>query len=47
MKNNYAFGGNNCSIIASPYITDKTPTEYKAKKWLLPGWGRLRLLAII
>ncbi|WP_368935617.1 beta-ketoacyl synthase N-terminal-like domain-containing protein [Proteus mirabilis] len=41
MKNNYAFGGNNCSIIASPYITDKTPTEYKAKKVVITGVGAI------
>ncbi|QEZ93720.1 beta-ketoacyl-[acyl-carrier-protein] synthase family protein [Proteus sp. CD3] len=41
MKNNYAFGGNNCSIIASPYITDKKTKEYKAKHVVITGIGAI------
>lgn len=39
MKNNYAFGGNNCSIIASPRLSKSEPTIYTPKRVVISGMG--------
>ena len=44
MKNNYAFGGNNCSIIANPYITDK---KHRRNIKLKSGYYRGRAITSI
>lgn len=41
MKNNYAFGGNNCSIIASPQLANIEPTVYKSKRVVITGIGAI------
>ncbi|OAT30502.1 beta-ketoacyl-[acyl-carrier-protein] synthase family protein [Proteus myxofaciens] len=44
MKNNYAFGGNNCSIIASPQLAEIEPQEYHAKRVVITGLGAITSL---
>jgi len=39
MKNNYAFGGNNCSIVASTKPGFAAPTAYKPRKVVITGMG--------
>jgi len=39
MKNNYAFGGNNCSIVASTKPGFAIPTAYKPRKVVITGMG--------
>jgi len=39
MKNNYAFGGNNCSIIASTKPGYAAPTHYAPRKVVITGVG--------
>lgn len=39
MKNNYAFGGNNCSIIASPQLSKVEQTIYTPKRVVISGAG--------
>lgn len=44
MKNNYAFGGNNCSIIASPKVGIVDTTEYTPKSVVITGIGAITAL---
>ena len=39
MKNNYAFGGNNCSVIASPQLSKREQTTYTPKRVVISGAG--------
>ncbi|MEO4047560.1 beta-ketoacyl-[acyl-carrier-protein] synthase family protein [Pseudomonas sp. CAU 1711] len=44
MKNNYAFGGNNCSLIASVTPETAAPTEYRPRRVAITGFGALSSL---
>lgn len=44
MKNNYAFGGNNCSIVASVKPEQVPQTEYRARRVAITGMGVLNSL---
>ncbi len=44
MKNNYAFGGNNCSIIASPHFLDRKISRYQPKRVAITGIGLISSL---
>ena len=39
MKNNYAFGGNNCCVIASPHAGTQAETTYSARRVAITGRG--------
>ncbi|WP_034943343.1 beta-ketoacyl-[acyl-carrier-protein] synthase family protein [Erwinia oleae] len=39
MKNNYAFGGNNCCVIASPHVGSAAETAYKPRRVAIVGRG--------
>lgn len=41
MKNNYAFGGNNCCIIASTKPEISSPTQYQPRKVVISGVGAI------
>ncbi len=44
MKNNYAFGGNNCSIVASVKPEQAAQTEYRPRRVAITGMGVLSSL---
>lgn len=44
MKNNYAFGGNNCSIVASVTPETAAATEYQPRRVAITGFGALSSL---
>jgi 3-oxoacyl-(acyl-carrier-protein) synthase len=44
MKNNYAFGGNNCSIVASVKPEQVAQTEYRRRRVVITGMGALSSL---
>ena len=44
MKNNYAFGGNNCSIVASVKPEQTAQTEYRPRRVAITGMGVLSSL---
>lgn len=44
MKNNYAFGGNNCCIIASPRPEQSPPTYYEPRRVAITGIGAVSSL---
>ncbi|HBO24354.1 MAG TPA: beta-ketoacyl-ACP synthase [Providencia sp.] len=39
MSNNYAFGGNNCSIVASPHLLTGEISEYTPRRVVITGMG--------
>lgn len=44
MKNNYAFGGNNCCVIASPHPEQSKVTHYSPKRVAITGIGMVSSL---
>ncbi|MES2817501.1 MAG: beta-ketoacyl-[acyl-carrier-protein] synthase family protein [Pseudomonadota bacterium] len=44
MKNNYAFGGNNCSIVSSVKPEQVPQTEYRPRRVVITGMGALSSL---
>ena len=44
MKNNYAFGGNNCSIVSSVKPEQVAQTEYRRRRVVITGMGALNSL---
>lgn len=44
MKNNYAFGGNNCCIIASPRLAQMAASRYQPKRVAIVGMGAVSSL---
>lgn len=39
MKNNYAFGGNNCCVIATPHVGSAPETAYRPRRVAITGRG--------
>jgi len=46
MKNNYAFGGNNCSVIGSMKVASQPVSAYDKKQVVITGMGQISSLGI-
>ena len=46
MKNNYAFGGNNCSVISSMKVASQPVSTYDKKQVVITGMGQISSLGI-
>lgn len=46
MKNNYAFGGNNCSVIGSMKVASQTVSAFDKKEVVITGMGQISSLGI-
>ncbi|MBL4674377.1 MAG: beta-ketoacyl-[acyl-carrier-protein] synthase family protein [Arenicella sp.] len=46
MKNNYAFGGNNCSVIGSMKVASQPVSSYDKKQVVITGVGQISALGI-
>ena len=46
MKNNYAFGGNNCSVIGSMKVASQPVSSYKKNQVVITGAGQISSLGI-
>jgi 3-oxoacyl-(acyl-carrier-protein) synthase len=46
MKNNYAFGGNNCSVIGSMKVASQPVSSYNKKQVVITGVGQISSLGI-
>jgi 3-oxoacyl-(acyl-carrier-protein) synthase len=46
MKNNYAFGGNNCSLISSIKVASQPASSYDKKQVVITGMGQISSLGI-
>jgi len=46
MKNNYAFGGNNCSVVGSLKVATQDASEFDEKEVVITGLGQISSLGI-